>query len=233
MVEVYLVLFTTCGVCASRYLHSISEIIFLDRGEGLEERIIIDPQWFCGTVIGKLSEPTQWTVHLPLHTGQDGPVSADKLLQKLELHRLTKESAALALAALEKLRMCDKVHEPPNHYIVPVLLRGENGVTAKDWGDCKDFKVVCGRRFVCESKVDALSAGFFPKLQIILPKMRGCEAARLGQGSIRLIVQSCDFLIIVAPDLQSELCSQEVCVCVCVCVCILFDKCFHCSFATN
>ena len=188
----------------SRYLHSIGEIIFLDRDEGLDERIIIDPQWFCSTVIGKLSEPTRWVSHSSLRISQEGLISTGKLLQKLELHRLTKEGAELALAALEKLRLCDKVHEPANHYIVPVLLRGENGVNVKDWGDSKEFKIVCGRRFICESKIDALSAGFFPKLQITLPKMRGCVAARLGQGAIRLIAKSCDFLIIIAPDMQSK-----------------------------
>ena len=193
----------------SRYLHSIGEIIFLDRGDGLDERIIIDPQWFCSTVIGKLSEPARWVSHSSLQISENGLISTDKLLQKLELHKLTKEGANLALAALEKLRLCDKVHEPADHYIVPVLLRGENGVSTSDWRDFKDYKVVCGRRFVCESKTDALSAGFFPKLQITLPKMRGCEDARLGQGAIRMIAKSCGFLIIIAPDSQSKLFRPE------------------------
>jgi hypothetical protein len=201
------------------YLRSIGEIIFLNRGQGLDERVIIDPQWFCGTVIGRLSEPTEW-VSRELRASNGGTISRAALLRKLELDKISGEGAEMALAALEQLLLCDRVSEPPDHYIVPVLLQdGVSGSRLLEmWGDSRDYGVVCGRRFECASDIDALGAGFFPKLQIALGKVQACESVELGQGSMCLVVSGCAMVILLAKDQQSEL-GKCLCVCVCVCVC--------------
>jgi hypothetical protein len=166
----------------------------------MEERVIIDPQWFCGQIMGNLSAPEEW-----LRTEEQvtkGIVSRDALLIRLGLVRLfarNEQSAELALVALQQLCLCSPVDEPPNHFVVPILLR-EDEAGLGVWGPCGEEHLVCGRRFECARAMDVLSAGFFPKLQVVLPKVRGCQLSKMFKGAIRLVVLDCDFLIILGSD---------------------------------
>ena len=181
------------------YLNSIGEIIYLNRGQGVDERIIIDPHWFCGTVIGKLAEPNKW---LPkeLQVGPSAIVSRKFLLAKLRLDKISAEGAELALIALEQLLLIDKVVDQPDHYVVPVLLEGNNGAGLADWGESKDFSVVVGRRFECKNE-----PGFFPKLQVALSRTPDCENVRMGQGTICLVTNSCAVYVGLAKDMRCKL----------------------------
>ena len=126
-------------------------------------------------------------------------------MERLNLDRISAESADLALIALEQLLLIDKVVDQPEHYIVPVLLKDDNGAGLADWGDSKDFPVIVGRRFECKNEHDALGPGFFPKLQVALSRIPNCENMRMGQGAICLVVKSCAIYVGLAKDMRSEL----------------------------
>ena len=187
----------------ARYLNFIGEIIFLNLDQGLDERIIIDPQWFCSTVIGKLAEPNEW---LPeeMRVGASAIVSRKFLLKRLQLDRISAGGVDLAVVALEQLLLIEKVVEQPNHYIVPVLLEGDNGAGLADWSKCKDLPVVVGRRFECRNEHDALGPGFFPKLQVALSRLPYIESVRMGQGTICLVANSCSVFVGLAKDMRSK-----------------------------
>ena len=193
-------------------MHSIGEIIFLNLGKGLQERVIIDPQWFCTSIIGKLSEPSAW-ISEELRVKGNGLVSSDALKTKLGLQNVASKAAAalsedgseLVLTALQQLLLCDKVSDPHDHYIVPVLLRSKDNAGLEEWGPCAAFKHVVGRSLECTNSFDAFSAGFFPKLQVLLPKLKGCEQACFMQGAIILVISGCDCLVTMSPTQQSEL----------------------------
>jgi hypothetical protein len=77
--------------------------------------------------------------------------------------------------------------------------------------------VVCGRRFECVSNVDALGPGFFPKLQVALPRQHRCTGVRYSQGALWVLIGQSEVLFRVSPTLTGKEC---LCVCVCVCVCV-------------
>jgi hypothetical protein len=165
----------------------------------------------------------EW-VERELRANRGGTISRATLLRKLELDKVSSEGAEMALAALEQMLLCDRVSKPHDHYVVPMLMQD---LTASGrgllemWGDNRDYGVVCGRRFECASEIDALGAGFFPKLQIVLGKVQACESVELGKGSICLVVSACAMILFLAKDQRSEcyLC-VHVCVCVCMCACV-------------
>jgi hypothetical protein len=212
-----------CLIPLPRYLHSIGEIIFLGLGEGLQERIIIDPQWFCTTVLGRLSEPQSMRVgDAPHGVDDDGRISRADLVRRLQLDEISRESAKLALRALEEhLWLCSRVDDSGEQFIVPVLLRTVPGQDVRFQAPHEGWSVVCGRRFVCEGDADALSPGFFPKLQVVLPQRHQCSATKYSQGGLWAIISRSEVLLRVSPTLTSELCvhvNMRVCVCVCMCV---------------
>jgi hypothetical protein len=221
-----------------RYLHSIGEIIFLGLGQGLQERIIIDPQWFCSTVLGRLSEPQSMRdPSAPHGIGDDGRISRADLLRRLRLDEISEASAQLALLVLEEhLLLCSRVDEGREQYIVPVLLRTPEGQGVRFEAPHEGYwSSVCGRRFVCEGDTEALSPGFFPKLQVALRRKYDCVGAqafhnvpaepqqhprnviKYSQGGLWMLIGSSEVLIHILPTLTSE--CECVCVCVCVCVC--------------
>jgi hypothetical protein len=190
------------------YLHSIGEIIFLGLGQGLQERVIIDPQWFCTTVMGRLSEPNSMRDRkLPQGIGSDGLISRADLVKRLRLDKINGESAALALRVLEEhLWLCSRVEGDREQYIVPVLLRTRDGEQLRFGGPHEGWDVVCGRRFECESELDALGPGFFPKLQAALPRRYGCLGSHYSQGALWIVIGSSEILFRVSPKLTSEWC---------------------------
>jgi hypothetical protein len=204
---------------AHRYLHSIGEIIFLGLGQGLQERIIIDPQWFCTTVMGRLSEPqSMQDLSAPHRIGDDGRISRVDLVKRLQLDEISKASAELAMLVLEEhLLLCSRVDGGGEQYIVPVLLRTPSGQELCFEAPHEGWSAVCGRRFVCEGDTEALSPGFFPKLQAALPRRYGCMGTKYSQGGLWLVIGMTEVLLWVSPTLTSESCA---CVCVCVCVCV-------------
>jgi hypothetical protein len=196
-----------------RYLHSIGEVIFVDLGKGLEERIIIDPQWFCSTVLGRLSEPQSMRRSgAPHGIGDDGRISQADLVKRLQLDKINIKSAELVLTMLEEhLLLCSRVVGEKDKYIVPVLLRTPNGQELCFEAPHEGWSAVCGRRFVCESDIDALSPGFFPKLQAVLPQQHRCSNTKYSQGGLWAIIGRSEVLLRVSPALTSKC---AVCVCV-------------------
>jgi hypothetical protein len=184
----------------------------LDLGQGLQERIIIDPQLFCTTVMGQLSEPEALRDRSAPHgIGSDGMITRADFVERLQLDKIDRESAQLALQVLENhLWLCSKA-EGGDRFIVPVLLRTLSGQRE---GACFDapheaWNVVCGRRFECEGDIDALSPGFFPKLQAVLPQDQACSSVRYSQGGLWAIIDSSEVLLHVSPALTSEFCEWD------------------------
>jgi hypothetical protein len=188
-------------------------------GQGLQERIIIDPQWFCTTIMGRLSEPQSMRdPSAPHGIGDDGRIGRVDLVKRLRLDEISEASADLALLVLEKhLWLCSRVNDGgEEQYIVPVLLRTPSGQKLCFGAPHEGWSVVCGRRFVCEGDIDALSPGFFSKLQAALPRQYGCVGTKYSQGGLWLIIGRSEVLLRVSPMLTSEFC---ICVCVRACVC--------------
>jgi hypothetical protein len=190
----------------NRYLHSIGEIIYLGLGQGLDERVIIDPQWFGTTLMGRLSEPQNMRGSSAPHgIGDDGRISRADLVRRLRLDKISEQSAEFALLVLEThLRLCSRVDGGGEQYIVPVLLRTPSGLELGFSSPHEGWTAMCGRRFVCTSDIDALSPGFFPKLQSTLPGLYGCTAARYSQGSLLMLIGRSEVLLRVSPTLTSR-----------------------------
>lgn len=193
----------------SRYLSSIGELIFLDQGKGKEELVIIDPQWFCSSVMGRLFEPDSW-VEDHLHIDEDGSVLLAKLKYKLEL---SDSNCDFAISTLEHLLLIARIKGRPYHVLVPSLIRSD---PAKGFGKWRSqstatYQWVGGRMFLCTYNC-RLSAGMFPKLQALLHRPllvdgKECEVNVKGlwPGTAIVEVRDVEALIRASPDQQGEL----------------------------
>jgi hypothetical protein len=142
----------------------------------------------------------------PHGIGDDGRISRADLLRRLRLDEINDASAQLALLVLEEhLLLCSRVDGSAKQYIVPVLLRTPEGQAVCFEAPHEGWSVVCGRRFACEGDIDALSPGFFPKLQVVLPQQHQCSATRYSQGGLWAIIGRSEVLLRVSAALTSKL----------------------------
>ena len=198
----------------NRFLHGAGEIIFLDQGQGLTERVIIDPHWFCTVVMGSLFEPNSSPTY------PEGRLTLEQLQQKLQI---SPANAVFAVQALEKLQLCFKCPDT-DEVIVPALLIGADALRQWKTYPTTNFRWVCGRIFVCE-QTSVIPPGFFARLQLLLhrdltvgERSHSVQVGRLWPDAIWVTVNECDFFLQrTTNDQSSEFC---VCLCACVGVCV-------------
>jgi hypothetical protein len=156
--------------------------------------------------MGRLSEPQSMRDRsAPHEIGDDGRISQADLVRRLRLDEVSEASAQLALRALEEhLWLCSRADDSGEQFIVPVLLRTVPGKGVCFEAPHEGWKLVCGRRFVCEGDIDALSPGFFPKLQVVLPQKHHPTATKYSQGGLWLIIGRSEVLLRVSPTLTSK-----------------------------
>lgn len=187
----------------------IGEIIYRNRFDGMNERVVADANWFGTNIIGALLEPTGWG-EKSQSADSDGRLSLSALRDKLAL---TEENSDAVLTLLEHMLLIYPVDNPPTRYVVPALLSNNTMEGMQRWfeGKTNDFTWVCGRRFECVDDKDRLTFGMFPRLQCRVTHHISIEGTRYETEVIGLWptaawirFRESEFFITVPTDLRCK-----------------------------
>ncbi|XP_065843010.1 death-associated protein kinase 1-like isoform X2 [Oscarella lobularis] len=143
------------------FLNGIGEIILV-RGQ-----VILDPYWFCQSIIGPIFAPESFPVYLErVENGKVNVRDIEKVLERFNReHNQKVISVQEALALLKDLEICYEVENEPELICFPSLLKEERLKDVWKRDDRLIITVDVGIRCKCQERTDIITPGSMPLLQ--------------------------------------------------------------------
>ncbi|XP_078581346.1 death-associated protein kinase 1-like [Branchiostoma floridae x Branchiostoma japonicum] len=140
---------------SSKYLDHLGEILFVPRPIA-DPIIVLEPNWLCTDVFGKVMAPENFPVHLR---------TSDDIVTKEDIQEVFQDVADvdLLITLLQEFQLCHTFDG--QEFIIPGLLT--RTMPPEKWQPTTDptKTVYFGKQVQCADTTDMFSSGFFPRVQ--------------------------------------------------------------------
>eukprot|EP00058_Branchiostoma_floridae_P018092 XP_002603581.1 hypothetical protein BRAFLDRAFT_93229 [Branchiostoma floridae] len=142
---------------SSKYLNQLGEILFVS--STTEPIVVLEPNWLCTDVFGKVMAPENFPIHLRRPEGIG-------IVTKEEIQKVFKDVTTdvdLLIILLQEFQLCHTFDG--QEFIFPGLLT--QAMPPEKWKPTADpaKTVYFGKQVQCADTTDMFSSGFFPRVQ--------------------------------------------------------------------
>ncbi|XP_078614476.1 death-associated protein kinase 1-like isoform X2 [Branchiostoma floridae x Branchiostoma japonicum] len=142
---------------SSQYLNHLGEILFVS--STTEPIVVLEPNWLCTDVFGKVMAPANFPIHLRRREGIG-------IVTKEEIQKVFKDVTTdvdLLITLLQEFQLCHTFDG--QEFIIPGLLT--QTMPPEKWQPTADpaKTVYFGKQVQCADTTDMFSSGFFPRVQ--------------------------------------------------------------------
>ncbi|XP_078614471.1 death-associated protein kinase 1-like isoform X1 [Branchiostoma floridae x Branchiostoma japonicum] len=142
---------------SSKYLNQLGEILFVS--STTEHIVVLEPNWLCTDVFGKVMAPENFPIHLRRPEGIG-------IVTKEEIQKVFKDVTTdvdLLITLLQEFQLCHTFDG--QEFIIPGLLT--QTMPPEKWQPTADpaKTVYFGKQIRCADTTDMFSSGFFPRVQ--------------------------------------------------------------------
>ncbi|XP_035665705.1 death-associated protein kinase 1-like [Branchiostoma floridae] len=141
---------------SSKYLNHLGEILFVS--STVEPIVVLEPNWLCTDVFGKVMAPENFPIHLRRPEGIG-------IVTKEDIQKVFKYVADvdLLITLLQEFQLCHTFDG--QEFIIPGLLT--QTMPPEKWQPTADpaKTVYFGKQVQCADTTDMFSSGFFPRVQ--------------------------------------------------------------------
>ncbi|XP_078614477.1 death-associated protein kinase 1-like [Branchiostoma floridae x Branchiostoma japonicum] len=141
---------------SSQYLNQLGEILIVS--STAEPIVVLEPNWLCTDVFGKVMAPKNFQIHLRKSEGIG-------IVTKEEIQKVFKDvaDADLLTTLLQEFQLCHTFDG--QEFIIPGLLT--QTMPPEKWQPTADpaKTVYFGKQVRCADTTDMFSSGFFPRVQ--------------------------------------------------------------------
>ncbi|XP_078613687.1 death-associated protein kinase 1-like [Branchiostoma floridae x Branchiostoma japonicum] len=142
---------------SSKYLNQLGEIVLVS--STAEPIVVLEPNWLCTDVFGKVMAPENFPIHLRRREGIG-------IVTREEIQKVFKDVTTdvdLLITLLQEFQLCHTFDG--QEFIIPGLLT--QTMPPEKWQPTADPSktVYFGKQVQCADTTDMFSSGFFPRVQ--------------------------------------------------------------------